>query len=88
MARHRSFPLSAGLAAGAGVFHGYAYGASIVGAESTPLAAYLLGLALVQLVIALSVQSAYQIAARGTSHAMLRWAGFAICCVGLAYLSA
>ncbi|HEY7818520.1 MAG TPA: HupE/UreJ family protein [Vicinamibacteria bacterium] len=88
MARHRSFPLSAGLAAGGGVFHGYAYGASIVGVASTPLVAYLLGLALVQLAIALSVQGAYQVAARRTSETTLRWAGFAICCVGLAYLSA
>lgn len=32
----------------AGVLHGYAYGESIVGAEPTPLAAYLLGFAAIQ----------------------------------------
>lgn len=36
----------------AGVFHGYAYGESIVGAETTPLVAYLVGLAIIQSVIA------------------------------------
>jgi urease accessory protein len=38
----------------AGVFHGYAYGESIIGAEMTPLFAYLIGFTLIQLVIALS----------------------------------
>lgn len=33
---------------GAGVLHGYAYAESIVGAESTPLVAYLIGLSLIQ----------------------------------------
>jgi urease accessory protein len=36
------------LLAGAGLFHGYAYGESIVGAEQTPLLAYLLGFFIVQ----------------------------------------
>ncbi len=88
IARRHSLPLSAGLAVAAGVFHGYAYGESIVGAESTPLAAYLLGLALVQLTIGVSTQSAYHMAARGTSDVTLRWAGLAVCCVGLVHLSA
>ncbi|WKB55593.1 HupE/UreJ family protein [Eleftheria terrae] len=40
----------------AGLLHGYAYGESIVGAESTPLLAYLFGFALIQagLVVAVS----------------------------------
>ena len=38
----------------AGLFHGYAYGESIVGAEDIPLIAYLLGFALVQYVIVLA----------------------------------
>ncbi len=41
-------PLLAGLLAFAGVLHGYAYGESIVGAESTPLIAYLAGFSLIQ----------------------------------------
>lgn len=39
------------LAAVAGIFHGYAYGEAIFGAEMTPLGAYLLGFCLIQLVI-------------------------------------
>ena len=35
-----------------GIFHGYAYGSSIIGAELTPLAAYLIGLLAVQYAIA------------------------------------
>ena len=88
IARRQSLALSAGLAAAAGVFHGYAYGESVVGAESTPLAAYLLGLALVQLAIGLSTRSVYRMTARRTSDMTLRWAGVAICCVGIAYLCA
>lgn len=37
----------------AGIFHGYAYGEAIVGAEMTPLLAYLAGFTLIQLGIAL-----------------------------------
>jgi urease accessory protein len=44
---------AAGLIAIAGLLHGYAYGESIVGAESTPLLAYLAGFTAVQVVIAL-----------------------------------
>lgn len=46
--------ISISLAAASGLFHGYAYGESIVGAESAPLMAYLLGFTLIQLVIALA----------------------------------
>jgi urease accessory protein len=41
-------PVLAGLLAFAGLFHGYAYGESIVGAESAPLMAYLAGFSLIQ----------------------------------------
>jgi len=91
MARRQSLPLSMVLASASGVFHGYAYGESIVGAEMTPLWAYLLGLALVQLAIGLSTQSLFQIAVRRTPDIeilTLRWAGLVIGGVGLAYLSA
>lgn len=40
-----------GLFAVAGVFHGYAYGEAIVGAENTPLLAYLFGFAVTQYAI-------------------------------------
>ena len=35
-----------------GIFHGYAYGGAILGAEPTPLAAYLIGLSAIQYAIA------------------------------------
>jgi urease accessory protein len=39
---------------GAGVFHGYTYAESIVGAELTPLVAYLVGFTAIQLAIAMA----------------------------------
>jgi urease accessory protein len=51
----RSPPITTGAAAGffalAGLVHGYAYGEAIVGAEATPLAAYLAGFTLIQLAL-------------------------------------
>jgi len=53
----RAFPAWAtvGVFAIAGVFHGWAYGAGIVGAEATPLGAYLAGFAVIQYGIAAGV---------------------------------
>ncbi|WP_448605034.1 HupE/UreJ family protein [Thermoleptolyngbya sp.] len=50
----KTLPLSGAIAFGilAGLFHGYAYGESIIGAEPSPLAAYLLGFTLIQAAIA------------------------------------
>ena len=50
IARGRALPVSlwAILFAAAGLFHGYAFGESIFGAERSPLHAYLLGLIIVQ----------------------------------------
>ena len=49
LSRRRMGVLASGLFfALAGMFHGYAYAESIVGAESAPLLAYLAGLALIQ----------------------------------------
>ena len=47
--------LTAVLFAVAGVVHGYALGESIVGAEQTPLVAYLVGLGVIQAVISIGV---------------------------------
>ena len=44
--------LLAALLAVAGVFHGYAYGESIVGAETAPLAAYMIGFGVIQSCVA------------------------------------
>jgi urease accessory protein len=51
---HARIPISviAILFVAAGAFHGYAYGESIVGAETAPLANYILGFAAIQYVLA------------------------------------
>ncbi|MGB3515965.1 MAG: HupE/UreJ family protein [Elainellaceae cyanobacterium] len=78
------------LGAIAGLFHGYAYGEAIIGAEMMPLVAYLLGFTVIQGAIALA---AYGIARRvglpSTERPLsLRFAGFLICGLGTAFLSA
>lgn len=78
------------LAAVAGLFHGYAYGEAIVGAEMGPLAAYLLGFAFIQAAIAFA---AYRVGQTILKHAAeplglsLRFAGFVICGVGATFLT-
>jgi urease accessory protein len=39
----------------AGIFHGYAYGESIIGAETTPLVAYMAGFACIQYSVAVGI---------------------------------
>jgi urease accessory protein len=82
----RSLASVIALVATAGIFHGYGYGESMVGAEMTPLSTYLLGLSAIQLVLALSIQYFLGPAVRSTGS--LRWAGLLIGGVGLAYLGA
>lgn len=77
------------LTAIAGLFHGYAYGEAIVGADMGPLFAYLLGFASIQMVIGLA---AYTLARRlhpntETGALSLRFAGFTFAGIGLAFLS-
>ncbi len=43
----------------ASLFHGYAYGESIVGAEATPLGAYLLGFSIVQYAVIMGIALAF-----------------------------
>jgi urease accessory protein len=65
----------------AAVFHGYAYGESIVGAETAPLAAYLVGFGVIQSCIAVGSALALRwVTARGYvgETAVLRTAGAAI----------
>ena len=74
----------------AGIFHGYAYGESIVGAEITALGAYLLGFCAIQLAIS---WTAYFLGKKILSKASipndlpLRFAGFTICGIGFSFLS-
>jgi urease accessory protein len=69
----------------AGVFHGYAYGESIVGAEPAPLAAYLAGLIAVQATLATGVAIMARRCGRGALTPRL--AGAAIAGIGLAVLA-
>ncbi|MGB7085052.1 MAG: HupE/UreJ family protein [Phormidesmis sp.] len=77
------------LAALAGLFHGYAYGEAVIGAEPTPLMAYLLGLTVVQGAIA---YTACFLVKRSLSHnrsgglALVRQSGLVICGAGGAFL--
>jgi urease accessory protein len=87
------------LVALAGVFHGYAYGESIVGAQMTPLLAYLAGFATIQLAIALAICYWQRAAlAFGIDRSALkslneplslylRFAGFTLCGAGAVFLS-
>lgn len=77
-------PVLAGLA---GLFHGYAYGESIVGAEMNPLWAYLLGLGLIQGAIALGVMRIGQLWPETPTQPWLRFGGYAVAGAGLALLS-
>jgi urease accessory protein len=90
IARGRALPVSlwAILFAAAGLFHGYAFGESIFGAERSPLHAYLLGLIIVQ--SALTVETALFVRRRagGVSAIAPRLAGAVIIGVGLATLIA
>lgn len=79
------------LGAVAGIFHGYAYGESIVGAGMTPLLAYLLGFSLVQFIVALTARQLGNIIIQQSVNQALpnkiRLAGMAICALGVVFLT-
>jgi urease accessory protein len=72
------------LAGVAGLFHGFAYGEAIFGAEMTPLVSYLAGFTAIQLLISVSV---FAIAQKFLNASNMRSAGFVICGVGMAFAS-
>jgi len=84
-----NWPIVAGFGAIAGLFHGYAYGEAIVGAEMTPMVAYLTGFTVIQLVIAsgANVIGRAVLKQNQMSELPLRFAGFAICGMGVTFLS-
>ena len=86
---HTNPVLLAVLAAIAGIFHGYAYGESIVGAETAALGAYLIGFAAIQLCIsAISFYLGRRLIGQpNKSSLLLRFAGFTICGIGFAFVS-
>jgi len=78
----------ASLFAVAGLFHGAAYATSIVGAESTPLVAYLAGFSLVQFAIAVGAGWVAREFVRATSSLAMqpRLAGAVVMGVGATFL--
>jgi len=78
-------PLSL-LFAGFAVFHGYAYAEAIIGAETAPLGAYLLGLSMVQYLLIVGVAAVSQLsgaAAKWTQHgSVMRYCGAVVAAVG------
>ncbi len=77
------------LGAVAGLFHGYAYGESIVGAEATPLFAYLAGFSIIQYCVAIAAMwvgaKVSEAASGATVTRLSRAAGAAVCSVGAVY---
>ena len=85
-----NFKLVTVVGAIAGIFHGYAYGEAIVGAEMTPLFAYLIGFASIQLAISISAWKFGKLLLNSSTAEgllKLRFIGFAICGAGTALLS-
>lgn len=86
---HPSLVVLTILSAIAGIFHGYAYGESVVGAETMSLGAYLLGFCSIQLGIS---AIAFNLGKRiinypNKSSILLRFAGFIISGIGCAFLA-
>jgi urease accessory protein len=70
-----------------GMAHGYAYGEAIVGAEATPLLAYLTGFTLVQFAIALcGYAAARYVALKKPAFEFLRAAGGTLAATGAGFL--
>lgn len=88
IARGRALPAAAWatLFAVAGFLHGYAFGESIVGAESSPLDAYLLGLVVIQTALTVGVALLARRMGAGISEPMPRLAGAVIIVVGFVAL--
>jgi urease accessory protein len=70
----------------AGLFHGWGYGESIIGAEQTPVFAYLAGFAAIQFGLALAAMTLTEIVWETTSALPLRLAGGIIAGIGGAFL--
>ncbi|NDJ15716.1 HupE/UreJ family protein [Myxacorys almedinensis] len=70
----------------AGLFHGYAYGESIIGAEAAPLAAYLAGFTAIQAAIALFFY-ALSVGLGQKAPVLNRSYGFVACLIGTLFLA-
>lgn len=90
----RAVPAAAAgvVAAGAGAFHGWAYGEAVIGAEPTPIVGYIAGFGITQMAIAIGVMMAatWVMKPRDDASAMPnlkpRLAGAMVAGVGLTYL--
>lgn len=73
----------------AGVFHGFAYGEAIFGAEMTPLGAYLLGFVSIQLVVSAIAFYLGRLIDKlqNNTSLVLRFAGCVISGIGITFLS-
>lgn len=90
LSKKQNWLMLAGLGGIAGLFHGYAYGESIVGAEMTPLIAYLIGFSLIQYgisAIAMLIGNVLSQKFASQFSTILRFIGFAICSIGIVFLS-
>ncbi len=78
------FAALAGLFAIAGLFHGYAYGEAIFGAEMTPLVSYLIGFTTIQAAISIAVYKATHIT---QNPVLTRSYGAIACAIGALFLA-
>ena len=87
LGRSLPMPAAAAVFAAAGLFHGAAYGEAVIGAEPTPVIAYLIGLAAVQMAIALGAAAIVRTVWKSGSAAALRprLAGAVCAGIGLAF---
>ena len=84
------YALIAALFAAGGAVHGYALGESIVGAESTPLVAYLVGLVVIQTILTTGIALAARALTKDSLAApslRFRLAGLAVAVTGAAFLA-
>lgn len=84
------YALIAALFAAGGAVHGYTLGESIIGAETTPLAAYLVGLVVVQTALTTGIAFVARSLAKGSLAApslQVRLAGLAVLVTGVATLA-
>lgn len=86
--RHRpSGAVLTGLVGLAGLFHGFAYGEAIFGAETMPLVAYLAGFTTVQMGIAIAAFLLGRQLQQGATALFMQRAGLVICGIGAAFLA-
>ncbi|MFM6189025.1 MAG: HupE/UreJ family protein [Planktothrix sp.] len=79
-----------GLASIAGLFHGYAYGESIIGAKMMPLISYLAGFTVMQFIIAggtMKLAQSFQNTLEARQFSLIKYSGFAVVAIGVIALS-